>query len=121
MDYELSIFDVAGYLIHHHHSDETGKRLHLLCCFAQAFSLACYDVPMFPEDFVAGTFYPTCPELYEKHCGVPYLVDGFFGDFNPDKFNPEQVESLNDVFKSSPSRHTRNRIQLACWIRFLGE
>ncbi|MDR1638267.1 MAG: hypothetical protein LBT59_01105 [Clostridiales bacterium] len=97
MDYTLSIYDVAGYLIHHQPYDMTGKRLHLLCYFAQAISLACFDIPIFPEDFVAGAFYPICPELYEKHCEVPYLEDGFFGDFQPDKFNADQVEVLSEV------------------------
>ncbi|MBR8828413.1 MAG: DUF4065 domain-containing protein [Gomphosphaeria aponina SAG 52.96 = DSM 107014] len=59
---------IADYLIHfcHQHGDLiTNLKLQKLVYYAQAWYLALYDQPLFPEDFQAWASGPVQPELYE--------------------------------------------------------
>jgi uncharacterized phage-associated protein len=66
----VSCFDVANYFIWL--ANETGSfisnlKLQKLVYYAQAWHLALYDTPLFPEDFEAWIHGPVIPELYQKY------------------------------------------------------
>lgn len=66
----LSCFHIADYFIWL--SNETGSfisnlKLQKLVYYAQAWHLALYDTPLFPEDFEAWVHGPVIPVLYQKY------------------------------------------------------
>lgn len=77
----LSCFDVADYFIGL--ANETGSfvsnlKLQKLVYYAQAWHLALYDRPLFPEEFEAWVHGPVIPALYEQYKSFgwrPILVD----------------------------------------------
>ena len=63
-----SIFDVAKYILESQGCLTTMK-LQKLCYYAQAWSLAWEEQPIFDEDFQAWANGPVCPALYAYHRG----------------------------------------------------
>jgi uncharacterized phage-associated protein len=96
MDYTLNVFDVAAYILHAL-GETTAMKLQKLCCYAQAWSLAWDNVPLFPEEFEAWANGPVCRELYNKHSGMFILKDGFCGVFDRGKFSQTQIETLDPI------------------------
>jgi uncharacterized phage-associated protein len=94
----LSVFDVAAYFLHML-KDVTAMKLEKLCYYAQAWSLAWDDVPLFEEDFEAWANGPVCRELYNRHCGLFILNEGFFGECDLAKFSPTQIETLEAIVR----------------------
>ena len=63
-----TVFDVAKYILHKKKKLSTWK-LQKLCYYAQAWSIAWTEHPLFAEDFEAWVNGPVCPELYHAHQG----------------------------------------------------
>ncbi|NJN22715.1 MAG: SocA family protein [Leptolyngbya sp. RL_3_1] len=66
----LSCFDIADYFVCL--ANETGSfvsnlKLQKLVYYAQAWHLALYQQPLFPEDFQAWVHGPVIPSLYQKY------------------------------------------------------
>lgn len=93
----MSVFDVARYIL-----DRTGEistwKLQKLCYYAQAWTLAWNDKPLFEEDFQAWANGPVCPALFDAHRGVytikPEMIHG-----DPSKLDAEQIENINIILK----------------------
>ena len=93
-----TVFDVAKYILGKNGSVSTWK-LQKLCYYAQAWSVAWTDSPLFPEDFEAWVNGPVCPELYYAHKGK-YLVsaeDIVSGDSS--KLTAEQKDDIDVVLE----------------------
>lgn len=68
-----TIFDVSRYILGQFPLGITNVKLQKLNYFAQAWSLAVRDKPLFDEDFRAWRFGPVSPELYRTHARTPSL------------------------------------------------
>ena len=94
----MSVFDVARYIL-----DKQGRmsswKLQKLCYYAQAWTLAWKEVPLFDEDFEAWANGPVCPALFFANQGkymiAPEMIDG-----KPSKLTEDQKENINIVLKS---------------------
>ena len=68
-----SVFDVAKYFL-----EKLGKmstwKLHKLCYYAQAWTLAWDERELFPEEFEAWSNGPVCPILFHEHKGM-FMID----------------------------------------------
>ncbi|MGL6008007.1 MAG: Panacea domain-containing protein [Culicoidibacterales bacterium] len=98
MEKEVNIFDVASYI----YEQMQGKtlstmKLQKLCYYAQAWSLAWDDMPLFKEDFQAWANGPVCPELYRAHRGHFSVDDTLFAEREITPLNDEQKETINIV------------------------
>ena len=94
----VSVFDVAKYILEKQGPVSTWK-LQKLCYYAQAWSIAWTDNPIFQEDFEAWANGPVCPVLYAAHKGK-YLVkadDIFSGDSS--NLTAEQKDDIDVVLK----------------------
>jgi len=61
-----TIFDVAKYILKNLEETTNGK-LHKLCYYSQAWTLAWGEPALFDEDFQAWSGGPVCPELYSEN------------------------------------------------------
>lgn len=92
-----TIFDVAYYIL-----DELGEmstmKLQKLCYYAQAWSLAWDDIPLFDEDFQAWANGPVCKELYDVHKGEFLIESNDLEDYvDGYEFSKDEIETLNVV------------------------
>lgn len=95
-----SIFDVAKYILNIKGSMATMK-LQKLCYYAQAWSLAWDDKPLFKEDFQAWANGPVCPELFFAHKGKFELPRDYFDDRGDSSaFDSDEIETLDIVLDS---------------------
>ena len=69
-----TIFDAAKQILEKSGPVSTWK-LQKLCYYAQAWSIAWTDKPIFQEDFEAWANGPVCPVLYAAHKGK-YTISG---------------------------------------------
>ena len=92
----LTIFDVADYILTKV-GRVTSMKLQKLVYYAQAWSLAWDDEPLFDEDFQAWANGPVCPELFRVHKGHFGLTADFFSDFVKNALSPEQMETIDIV------------------------
>lgn len=93
-----SVFDVAKYILLKMGIVSTWK-LQKLCYYAQAWTLAWTDKPLFEEDFQAYANGPVCPELFHAHQGK-YRIS--FEDLklgNPDNLSDDQKDSVDKVLE----------------------
>lgn len=60
-----TVHDVARFFLANNPEGMTEEKLHILCAYAQAFSLALLDKPLFDEEIVAGE-YPFIPALESR-------------------------------------------------------
>ncbi len=72
-----SIFDVAAFILEKK-GTMTAMKLQKLCYYAQAWSLAWNEVPIFNEDFEAWANGPVCTKMFAVHKGKFVLNQGFF-------------------------------------------
>ena len=91
-----NIFDVAKYILSKT-GETTTMKLHKLCYYAQAWSLAWDGIPLFDEDFQAWANGPVCPELFARHIGKFVVDSSLFSDIDDYDFNDVQIETLNAV------------------------
>jgi uncharacterized phage-associated protein len=69
-----SIFDVAKYILDGIGGEIPAMKLQKLCYYAQAWTLAWDDKPLFEEDFLKWEHGPVCYELFDLHRGL-FTVD----------------------------------------------
>jgi uncharacterized phage-associated protein len=60
----VNIFDVAKYILHSIGGEISTMVLQKLCYYSQAWHLAWYGIPLFPEDFKKWDNGPVCTELF---------------------------------------------------------
>lgn len=93
----MSVFDVAKYIL-----DKNGAmsawKLQKLCYYAQAWTLAWGESPLFDEDFQAWANGPVCPELFQRHKGA-YIVNGDMIRGDAGKLSDEQRENIDIVLQ----------------------
>ena len=101
-----TVFDVADYFLAKtdlHAGDAiTNLKLQKLVYYAQGFSLALMDRPLFAEPFEAWQQGPVCPALHDKYqehhnSSIPPAL-------SPEKakeaFNQEEIELLEEVYEA---------------------
>lgn len=126
-----TIFDVARYIVTKEGSITTMK-LQKLCYYAQSWSLAWDNEPLFEEDFEAWANGPVSSELFSKHRGV-YRVDESFLEDEIDEIdlNSDQIETIESILdfygdksprwlselthKERPWRETRGSLPLGSY------
>ncbi len=100
---KLSCFDVADYFLSKV-DEEAGDvisnlMLQKMVYYAQGFSLAVYDKPLFEEDLIAWQHGPVCVPLYQKFqngdcaSGIPAPIS-----LNLEKFSQSDKELLDEVY-----------------------
>ena len=92
------IVDVAKYILERMGRMSTWK-LQKLCYYAQAWTLAWGDAPLFDEDFQAWSNGPVCPELFHCHQGM-FMIDADAmkrGDSS--NLSPDQKENIDVIIR----------------------
>jgi len=91
-----SVFDVAKYILYEQGPMSTWK-LQKLCYYAQAWTLAWEERPLFDEDFQAWRNGPVCPALFEYHKGMFTISfdDLPVGDINA--LSTDDIENITAV------------------------
>lgn len=92
-----SVFDVAKYILREKGLMTTMK-LQKLCYYAQAWSLAWDEKPLFDEDFQAWANGPVCPSLFFRHKGYYEVSEDFFDGEVPD-FTDNEKDTINKVLE----------------------
>lgn len=90
-----SILDVAKCILEQH-GDMSAMKLQKLAYYAQAWSLAWTEEPLFSEDFQAWRNGPVSRELYKHHQGQ-YRVTASGIPGNSDALTPDQKNSVDQV------------------------
>ena len=110
-------------------------KLQKLCYYAQAWSLAWDDEPLFPEEFTAWANGPVCMDLYARHRGQYWVTlediaragghaDKLFGDgletceavkHDYGKFSGTQLSAL--THQEGPWRDARKGLNDGDWGR----
>ena len=100
----LTCFDVAKYFLSLCNDEESGDlisnlKIQKLVYYAQGFSLAINNKPLFKEKNQAWTHGPVVPQLYNKYkdYGSGALPTTNL-DIDFDKFSDENKELLDDVY-----------------------
>ena len=99
-DHMATVFDVANYILRKK-GPMTTMKLQKLCYYAQSWSLAWDERPLFDEDFEAWANGPVCPELYRSHQGKFELPCDYFmpKDFDVYDFTSDQLETIDKVIE----------------------
>lgn len=98
----VKAMDVANFFVNLFNDDPqecmTNLRLNKLLYFAQAWSLARLDKPLFDEEIQAWDYGPVIPEVYKafRPCGRDRIADQS-GDYSQDVFTSDQLQLLLDV------------------------
>ena len=72
-------------------------KLQKLCYYAQGFSLALYNKPLFKEEIVAWNHGPVVPELYREY--KEYGANGIpVPNVDLTKYTKEEKELMNEVY-----------------------
>ena len=104
----MSVLDVAKYILEKKGRMSTWK-LQKLCYYAQAWTIAWEDEPLFDEDFEAWANGPVCPQLFHAHQGK-YAVTSDMIHGDPGKLNANQIENIDIVFRDYGDKE-------AYWLR----
>ncbi len=92
-----SIYDVAKYISYKQGKVDNWK-LQKLCYYAQAWSLAWTEHPLFEEDFQAWSNGPVCEELYHSFEGKYELTaEDIKGDISV--LTEDELDTINVVLK----------------------
>ncbi|MDR0944630.1 MAG: DUF4065 domain-containing protein [Bifidobacteriaceae bacterium] len=92
------VFDVAAYILAAA-GPMTTMKLQKLCYYAQGWSLAWDEVPLFPEPIGAWASGPVVPALHDKHRGRFNLEPGdIAGD--PEALTAEQRDTVDAVLEA---------------------
>lgn len=104
----MSVFDVARYIL-----DKKGPisawKLQKLCYYAQAWTLAWDEKPLFDEEFEAWANGPVCPQLFYAHKGA-YIVRPEMIHGDPSKLSSEQIVNIDIVLEGYGNKE-------AYWLR----
>lgn len=95
-----NIYDVA-YFILEKKPGITTMKLQKLCYYAQAWSLAWDEKPLFDQDFQAWANGPVCYELYQTHRGKFTInkedLEGYISEKDP--FTSDEIETMQIVLE----------------------
>jgi uncharacterized phage-associated protein len=91
-----TVFDVANYIL-----NKTGllttMKLQKLVYYAQAWSLAWDEHPLFDEDFEAWANGPVCPTLFSAHEGIFVVDKNSFKAKQEEPFTSDEIETMDNV------------------------
>ena len=98
---QATVFDVAQYILNKIGRTTTMK-LQKLVYYAQAWSLAWDDAPLFNEKIEAWANGPVVPSLYHAHKGKYFITASDLSDNISDniQFSDESIETLDIVIKT---------------------
>lgn len=108
----MKSIDIANFFIdYNNHSIDntlTNLILHKFLYFAQGYSLALYNTPLFDEDIEAWKYGPVVPSVYQTYkYNKKENISKIKGDFSLDKYDSKTIELLlaviNDYGKYSSS------------------
>ena len=91
-----TVFDVAKYILDKIGPVSTWKP-QKLCYYAQAWSIAWTDSPIFPEDFEAWANGPVCPPLYAMHRGQFVVAADDIVSGDNSALNEDQRDTIDRV------------------------
>ncbi len=101
----ITVFDVARFFIENL-GEVTTMKLQKLVYYAQSWSLAWDDEPLFEEDFEAWANGPASPEFFREHRGNFVVGTSFLEDkADANKFNQTQLDILESVLKYYGDKH----------------
>lgn len=91
-----TVFDVAKYILEQCGQMSTMK-LQKLCYYAQAWSLAWTEQPLFAEEIQAWANGPVCPALFFRHRGK-FLIDATeLGVGDVSQLSQDQIDTIDHV------------------------
>ena len=97
-----SCFDVAKYFLAQSNEDAgdliSNLKLQKLVYYAQGFSLALNDEPIFGEHIEAWMHGPVVPDLYQEYKSYGSNAIPPPADFTPAIFNRKELQLLEDVY-----------------------
>ena len=111
----VSAQDVADYIIwssHESGSFISNLKLQKLLYYIQAWHLAVFQRPLFPEKFQAWLRGPAIPEIYERYQG--YRWRNIDEEVKPPDLDARTVAFLEEVLKEYGPLDARRLEQLAC-------
>lgn len=93
-----TVFDVANYILQKN-GPMTTMKLQKLCYYAQSWSMAWDEKPLFNEEFQAWSNGPVCPQLFNTHRGIFSLGKNYYADRASGKFSKDELETINKVLE----------------------
>lgn len=94
----VTVFDVAKYMLERLGRMSTMK-LQKLCYYAQAWSLAWTEEPLFEERIEAWANGPVCPDLFNKHRGYFMFEERFLNAGDSNNLNADQKDTCDKVIE----------------------
>ena len=92
----VTVFDVAKYILERQGRISTWK-LQKLCYYAQAWSLAWTERPLFYEEIQAWANGPVCPDLFREHKGKFLVGPEDLTRGNSDALDEDQKDTIDKV------------------------
>lgn len=94
-----TVFDLAVRILEKS-GPMTPMKLERLCYYAQAWSLAWDDAPLFGNRIEAWISGPVCPDLFAAHAGLHTVDASAFPSGNPEVFSQKQCETIDLVLEA---------------------
>lgn len=94
----MSVFDVARYILSKCGTISTMK-LQKLCYYAQAWSLAWTEKPLFWEEIQAWANGPVCPDLFNAHRGRFMISEDTLGIGEISRLSDDQRDTIDRVLE----------------------
>lgn len=91
-----SIFDVAKFILDEE-KEVTAFKLQKLCYYAQAWSLAIDDKPIFADKFEAWVHGPVCRLLFNSHKGGYTVSEDVLNKGDKDNISPNNKDIIDAV------------------------
>lgn len=107
-EFAMAVKDVAAYILERKGRMSAWK-LQKLCYYAQAWTLAWDNVPLFDEEFEAWANGPVCPALFSLHRGAYMVTPEMIGG-QSNQLTDEQKENINIVLDAYGDKE-------AYWLR----
>ena len=118
--------DVADYIIwssHESGSFISNLKLQKLLYYVQAWHLAVFQRPLFPEKFQSWVRGPAIPEIYQRY--QTYRWRNIDEEVKPPDLDPRTVAFMEEVLKEYGAMDARYLEQLAChedpWLAARGD
>lgn len=107
-----NIFDVAKYILRSKGPMSVWK-LQKLCYYAQAWSIAWTEKPLFEGDFEARGNGPVCRELLCEHQGEFSIGEEALQKGDPENLNPDQREIVDIVIRDYGNMEPHELVEMA--------
>lgn len=101
---QVSVFDVASYILYRLGKPCSTMKLHKLLYYCQAWNLVWAEKPLFPQSIEAWANGPVIRELFNYHKGLYELTYNSFLPGNKDKLSKEQKDNVDIVLQSYGSK-----------------